>query len=299
MPCYTYRTYRSASPRLTSVPRAYVLTMAGSRRLEERERLERLCGLARETVVQVNHRGAPGCTKPACCAQKSNFDLVHAYQAACAHARALGDAPVLFLEDDAVVRPDARADEWASVDAFLRRASFDVYTLGSIGVVPPWGRVGDHYSLLVLWHTQATVWSPSTRRRLLAADVCDLPHVDAHFLSRQPRKFKYKRPLIVQTFPESENSQQWCLRCQDDAFGELEKWGATMWSRWYRAGLGLHGDPIPGWDVLNRMTHMAFALLLVVGVLAGALAVAACAALAIRARPRRAQTRSPPSGAAG
>ena len=45
-----------------------------------------------------------------------------------AHARALGDAPVLFLEDDAVVRPDARADEWASVDAFLRRASFDVYS---------------------------------------------------------------------------------------------------------------------------------------------------------------------------
>lgn len=266
MVCYEYETFTTKTPLLPHVPRAYVLTMAGSRRLGTTA-FRRLCRLAVTTVVQTNHRAAATCTKPQC-TQKSHFDLVHAYQTACRHAADVR-APVLFLEDDALVRPDARAEEFASVDAFLATRDCDVYTLGSIGLVPPWGAVDEeHYRLLVLCHTQATIWSPETRARLLASDVADIPHIDAHFLTRQRHKYMFHRPLVLQTFPPTENSTLWCVRCRDDALGHVEKWGAAAWARWYRTGLALDRAPLPGWDTLNALSHRLFACLVCLVVLA-------------------------------
>lgn len=279
--CYQYREYACRAPRLRRVPRAYILTMVGSRRLEGGA-LEPLCRLAASTFVQVNHRGADGCEKPEC-TRKSNFDLVHAYQAACRHAASSGLAheAVLFFEDDAVVRADATSAEFASIDAFVAGRAFDVYTLGSIGLVPPWGSVGDHFALLMLWHTQATIWAPPTRARLLEADVATIPHIDAHFLTALPRKFKFRRPLVLQTFPESENSKSWCLHCRDDAFGRIERWGAGAWGMWYREGLGLDRSPLPGWDTLNKIAHAAF------GVLALLVSVVVCGIALLLVRRRR------------
>ena len=262
MPCYTYQTYTTVEPMLTSVPRAYILTMANGKRMTS-SKLSRLCQLARTTVVQINHRGSKGCTKPEC-TQKSNFDIVHAYRSACKHARGVGDdEPILFLEDDAIVRKDAKRSEFDAIDSFLEKRGFDVYTLGSIGIVPPWSNTHPHYSLLVLWHAQATIWSQATREKLITMDIASIPHIDAHFLTRLPRKFKFERPLVVQTFPDTENSKSWCLHCSDGVIGGVERWGASVWSKWYRDGLGLDTQPFPGWDTLNWLTHMTFSLVLV------------------------------------
>lgn len=261
--CYEYKTYTCDDPWLRGVPRAYVLTMGNSKRLADGARLKTLCRMSKTTVVQFNHKDRVDCHKPEC-TRKSNFDLVHAYQAACRHASDLDGGPVLFLEDDAVVRDDATRCEFDLVNEFVTAEAFDVYTLGSIGIVPPWGRVGDHFAMLMVWHTQATIWSQPTRAKLLAADVSTLPHVDAHFLSPLKRKFKFKRPLIVQTFPESENSKSWCLHCRDDALGTVEKWGVGVWTGWYRGVLALDQRPLPGWDVLNLLTHLSFGLLAMV-----------------------------------
>mgnify|MGYP004084447341 CR=1 FL=1 len=254
--CYEYKAFACEAPRLRSVGRAYILTMANSTRLTE-SRLSTLRQLCRTTVVQYNHKARSGCRKPEC-TQKSNFDIVHAYQAACRHAEAKGGGPVLFLEDDAIVRLDVTQEEFDLVDEFVRTRGFDVYTFGSIGVVPPWGNSGDHYSMLMLWHAQATIWSHETRRKLIGADVSTIPHIDAHFLSSLKLKFKFRRPLIVQTFPNSVNSALWCLHCQDDALGRLEKWGAGVWSKWYRDSLKLDEYVLPGWDILNLLTHVSF-----------------------------------------
>ena len=198
MVCYEYKTYTSKAPRLKNVTHTYVLTMAHSTRLHGPD-FHKLCQITETTVVQINHRGSASCRKPEC-TKKSNFDLVHAYQSACKHASTLGDVPVLFLEDDASIRADAQQHEFDSIDEFISTQSFDVYTFGSIGVVPPWGNTTDHYSMLVLWHTQATIWSAETRRKLIGMNVCQIPHIDAHFLSGLKRKVKFKRPLILQTF---------------------------------------------------------------------------------------------------
>ena len=293
--CYEYRTFSCDTPRLKSVGRAYILTMANSKRLTD-PRLSALCRLCGTTVVQTNHRARSGCRKPEC-TQKSNFDLVHAYQAACRHAEGEregggGGGPVLFLEDDAVVRPDATREEFHLVDEFVRTKDFDVYTLGSIGVVPPWGNCGDHYFMLILWHAQATIWTRETRRKLIGSDISTIPHVDAHFLSSLKLKFKFRRPLILQTFPVSVNSAQWCLRCRDDALGRFETWGAGVWSEWYRKGLKLDQHALPGWDVLNSLTHVSFwAVALLLCLVTGAVVV--LATQIVRSRRARARRETP------
>lgn len=269
--CYEYETFHCDAPRLKGVQRAYILTMADSARLTG-SRMKVLRGLCRTTVVQFNHKGRSGCQKPAC-TQKSNFDIVHAYQAACAHAEHVGGGPVLFMEDDATVRPDVTQEEFDLVNEFVTTQDFDVYTFGSIGVVPPWGNSGDHYSMLMLWHAQATIWPQATRRKLIDADVSTIPHIDAHFLSSMQRKFKFRRPLIVQTFPDSSNSKLWCLHCQEDTLGRLEKWGAGVWAKWYRDSLKLDERALPGWDVLNLLTHVSFGAMTLVFCIVSALIV--------------------------
>ena len=259
MPCYTHSFYKTDTPLLRSVPRAYILTMAHSKRLDNYRRAC-LCQLARTTIVQYNHRGATDCKKPPC-TEKSNFDLVHAYKAACEHSMCIGDCPVLFFEDDAILRSDARKEEFECIDDFIRQNTFDVYTLGSYGISYPLFWCTRHYAMWSTFCAQATIWSFDTRRSLLAMETSKVPHVDAHFLSKRSLKYKFERPLILQTFPKTENAESWCMYCGNGTLRHVDKRALQAW-RWFLHYLDLDRSALPGWDVLDALSNVSFAIII-------------------------------------
>lgn len=259
--CYRYEVHETSdeAPFLPSILAAYVLTMEDSSRLSK-ESLGSLKRLCRTTVVQVNRRGKEGCQKPAC-TKKTNHDLVYSYKKACADAknRFGRQGNILFLEDDAVIRKDAKRSEFLEIDGFIRSHPFDVYTLGSIGIVSPFKKAGDHhYRMLIMMLTQSTIWAPSAREKLLRSDPCKISHIDVHFLSRLERLYKFKRPLVLQLFPVTDNSKEWCAYCKGGVAGRVEKWGVRLFSQILRRRINLDTSLLPGWDDMNRITHNAF-----------------------------------------
>ena len=136
-------------------------------------------------------------------------DIVHAYQHVCRQCTRAG--PVLILEDDATLMPDAAAHHFAAADRFLASRPFHVYSLGSLGPYVSFG-VHPRYACFVGF-LQAAVYSEHARACIAQADVARVKHVDAHVVSRLPGKRTYYRPLVVQPFEETDNMQEWgCSR---------------------------------------------------------------------------------------
>jgi len=223
-----------------------VLAMHGSERLLRLQQadcpLYRLCA---HTVLQIN-RGYRDCPKP----QVTNtaYDLTHAYAEVARWARGMGN--VLILEDDAQLMPGASEADFALVNEFVATGEFDVYSLGSIGAyrAEAWG--SRHRTFVHKWGlTQAIVWSPRDREALLQRAAHRLPmHIDVSFRVRMPRCFTLDRPLVVQTFPATANSANWCLVCTGGLFGRLDRWFAQSG----HAAMGRLGldRSVHGWRVL-------------------------------------------------
>jgi len=236
-------------PLLPRVDLAVVLTMHGSERLLRLQQadcpLYRLCA---HTVLQIN-RGYRACPKP----QVTNtaYDLTHAYAEVARWTRGMGN--VLVLEDDAVLMKDSRDADFALVDEFVALRNFNVYSLGSIGAVRPdaWG--SRHRTFIAKWGlTQAIVWSPRAREALLQRAAHRLPmHIDTGFLAMLPLCFTLDRPLVVQTFPVTPNTANWCMFCTGGSFGRLDRWlsqsGHACMGR-----LGLDHS-VEGWRVLYML----------------------------------------------
>ena len=130
MACYRlYEWATTDDPLLRAVPRAVVLTMRGSARIDAPafRACRRLCA---QTWVQEN-AGWRRCAKPPRVVDSAT-DLLHAYWHAC-KAFANDPAPILILEDDALVMNADRA-HYEAVDAFVRAAHYDVYGLGNGGM---------------------------------------------------------------------------------------------------------------------------------------------------------------------
>jgi hypothetical protein len=196
--------WECAEPLLPSVEEAYVLTMADSDRLARADGIRRLCA---RTYVQIN-RGYRSGLKGAEVDCPSR-DIVHAYQHVCRQCTRAG--PVLILEDDATLMPDAAARHFAAADRFVAAGAFDVYSLGSFG---PFATLGAHprYACFVGF-LQAAVYSAPARAHIARASLARVKHVDAHVVSALPRKHTYRRPLVVQHFAETANMQEWgCSR---------------------------------------------------------------------------------------
>lgn len=251
-----YRMERVAAgpdpPLLRSVPRAYILTMTTSTRLAKptARALTRLCG---ETIVQWNPGWRAGGKPPH--VDSSAKDILHAYRNVCQHCADL-QAPVLILEDDAQLMDGATPRDFEAVDAFLRADArpWDVYSLGSLGVFDRLQDVGPHRKFLAsMSFAQAVVWSPAARAAFLRRDDDDprLTHIDGHVLSAFRHKYAYRRPLVVQLFPTSENMRTWCRECKGRAWERsLIKAGTVV----LQGVLRLHRDP-KGWHVLSSVNH--------------------------------------------
>lgn len=193
-----------SEPYLPSVECAVVLTMADSTRMRNPtfDEVRKLC---RRTYVQTN-QGYGKCPKEDW-VTSSNTDLIHAYKNVCKHFRNIG-GNILIVEDDAQLMSNATRTDFDEVDRFLLTGTYDLYTLGSMGVMRPI-RNG-HSRIKRATFTQAIVWTPWAREKLLHIDL--FTHIDRDFVSKQ-NTVTYKIPLVVQLFPGTENRRQWCTFC--------------------------------------------------------------------------------------
>lgn len=245
-----------AQPLLAHVDCAVVLTMRGSGRQWD----ARLNALAAKTFVQIN-AGYESGVKPAWVCDSAS-DIVHAYLHAC---ETFGNAGhVLIFEDDAQLMTSptspARAD-WHAVDVFLEHASFDLYSLGCFGAMMPSAvHSGNHYRLLTeitgvpqFSMAQAVVWSPRARELLRSADGRSIRHIDGHFMAQLPLVYTYHRPLVVQTFPSTNNQAQWCVLCKREYAG-VDRMIMRAFTTYLRA-LGLDRRT-KGWDTVYDINKL-------------------------------------------
>lgn len=210
----SYNTFECATsddPLLPSVDCSIILTMSGSKRLF-RHGVADLLRLSKRTLVQVN-MGYKSGLKPDWVTD-SAYDLTHAYVHACFYCEKhciLGN--VLLIEDDATVFARTTRDDFSNVDLFLETQLFDCYSLASMGWTV-------HKDVKHRWmfpckmgmaYTHAVVWSRALRMKLLSEDHTDIHHIDGDFLSRCNQMLVYHTPLVVQTFPDTENQCSWTL----------------------------------------------------------------------------------------
>jgi hypothetical protein len=272
MECYTLELVdECADPMLRAVPCAYILTMSAT------ETFPWLHGVAARTYVQRN-RGFRACPKTRVDGRAvgaTNQDIVHAYQSV--FARAELSAPVLVFEDDAQLTATARED-LAAVDRFVATSAFQVYTLGSTGVMLP--HDGTHWRMPTrIGGLHAAIYSPDAARIVSASRVSEREHIDWHVLAELPLKFTFNRPIAWQKWDSrsrSENSRTWCGKCDAGFSEDIQRECAWLVFR----ALGLHAER--GWSRLyaaQKLLPLALALL---ALLAGLLALRAVRALRSR-----------------
>lgn len=204
--CYSITLFdTNDNPLLPSIECAVVLTMSTSDRIYQKtfKDVTRLC---HKTYVQRN-MGYKYCEKPSW-VTSSSLDLVHAYKNVCEMFRNVR-GNILILEDDAQLITNARRVDYERVDRFLVIGKYDLYSLGSMGSMY---HINIHHARVHGGFSQAIVWTPWAREKLLYTYV--RKHIDGHFITRQ-RTITYKRPLVVQLFPQTENQGEWCVFCRD------------------------------------------------------------------------------------
>lgn len=281
MECYALEVVHEAGePKLLSVPRAYILTM------HDAETFPWLHGVARHTYVQRNH-GFRACHKTRSDGRRvdaTNQDLIHAYRAVFERERNTTD-PVLVFEDDARLTSSAGQD-LETVDRFVAKQTFSVYSLGSLGLMVPhdnegnWRFVGGMFGF-----THAVIYSPSCVRAILGAtNVGPREHIDSKIIGPMSGKFTYHRPVAYQVFDvknKSENSATWCVRCDGSALDAAARDAA--WAYFRAVGL----DKEPGW---HRMYGFC-KLVVPIGILVAALVVGLTGLLVTRLVSRHTRRR--------
>jgi hypothetical protein len=265
------------APMLSSVPRAYILTM------HDTEEFPWLHGVARRTYVQRN-RGFRACPKMRGDGRRvdaTNQDIVHAYRAVFERERDTTD-PVLVFEDDARLTSTAKED-LVIVDRFVATRRFSVYSLGSFGLMVPHDHQRGHWRLAggVFGFAQAVIYSPLCVRAILGAtDVGSREHIDGHIIGQMSEKFTYRRPIAYQVIDirkKSENSATWCVRCDGSAFDSVLN---NLVFAFFGA-LGL--DREPGWHKMYGFCKLVVPL----GILVAALVVGLLGLLVTRLIARR------------
>ena len=230
------------APLLKEVAATYILTMEDTKRVVDVEAAKLLTG---RTVLQVN-KGFRNCHKPG--VTKANQDISHAYRnlsrtilATTTYER------VLILEDDFIVENKDPAC-YREIDDFLAQNRCDVYTLGSIGIHLP---IGSHHKFL--WGMvmcQACVWSRKALATVAEIDCTAIGHFDNDVLSPMRNKYGYKRALITQTFPDTDNFHTWPT---------TGKWSMRCLRSWFK----INERPQPGWDAIYLVSGPVFFALLV------------------------------------
>jgi len=245
MDCYEYEIiHTSENPILKNVDLSIVLAMKGTNRFV---RDPFILNLTKTTVIQWN-AGFKKCKKHSSI-KNTTGDIVHAYETALNYSKKYDN--VIIFEDDAIVMNKDlciynKIDEFIGNENFNRNES--VFSFGSIGTFLTYNndflKAKRNYKF---GFAQAIIYSRESRNNLLTQlnnKGYNFGHIDENFIGKLDNKFTYKYPLIVQTFPETENSETWFSELHP-VLGILARF---YWKNVYKI-LNLHIKP-DGWNFL-------------------------------------------------
>ena len=210
MDCYEYEIiHTSENPILKNVDLSIVLAMKGTNRFV---RDPFILNLTKTTIIQWNV-GFKKCKKHSSI-KNSSQDIVHAYETAFIYSKKYDN--VIIFEDDAIVI-NKDLDIYKKIDKFIGNENFieneSILTFGSVGTFLTYDnnflKSKRNYKF---GFSQATLFSSSSRNNLLSQfniKGYSVGQPDQSYFSQLDNKFTYKYPLIVQTFPETENFENW------------------------------------------------------------------------------------------
>jgi len=233
-----------------------------------------------EIFVFEGHRACPG-------SQSTAHDLMRNYYRLFQHALSRSARRILVLEDDFEVRTAPLEKDAQRIAAFLEAMDPDVYGLGNFFVMPTPSTLWSYHQQAFgscLPCSQACFYGEAYMRTIVdyfpggPSDVpSDFWAVDWWPFFFSARTFRYRRPIVMQTFPQTENqSTGWavCIRGLKLPSPLLELCVLAF------KKLEIHERPQPGWDILyflsNHVLYPALACVLLVFV---ALCVLAARAL--------------------
>jgi hypothetical protein len=148
------------------------------------------------------------------------LNLLHVFQV----ARSRGYRRVLVLEDDAEVHPAFRPRHAADIAAFVRATDPEVYGLGNHATPTPLTVWAKHQKAAFsrLLFTQAVLYSAAYMAAALqrqAELLSRAPHCDQWPRYLRATAYRFHLPVVVQTFPRTENRDRWALRPGQSALG--------------------------------------------------------------------------------
>ena len=196
--CYSFKLRnRTDDPILKNVDLAVVLTMENSSRQFDDSVLLNLAPL---TYVQIN-KGFKKCNKPG--VTNPTEDVKHAYKNVCKNTMDYNN--VIIFEDDAVFNNKYSIDEFKNIDNFIGKEKFDIYSLGSVSFDLP--NFADHKLMITpVGACHAVIYSHSARNNLIYINGYQF---DNDVISSLHYKYKYKYPLVCQTFPDTKAKSEW------------------------------------------------------------------------------------------
>jgi hypothetical protein len=239
--------YLPSSAKGSPVDCAIILTMQGSERTRSAVRNARLfAGLVSRIIVQTNP-GYKNVRKPLP-VQTSEADCAFSHYAACKYSLEQGFETVLVLEDDFIVEPeyykykDAVGDDILDV---MDNSQIDHYFLGcSPFLAIPHGAVcGGSWRVIKGGTMHAVIHSRKGMEKIVKeweTSPYEMVPIDLYLFSNN-RTFMHSKPLVSQTFPNTEN--------------KTENWGSSstlsgMLSNWFISVMELDEITQPGYDIM-------------------------------------------------
>ena len=207
--------------------------------------------------------------REACDSAHSAHDLSRNLRCLFEEALARGVRRFLLLEDDFEIPRPLEPKDVASIRAFLiSHEDLDIYGLGNWALPTPGTILSTHQraTLNALYTTHACIYT--ARYMTTVVDFFrgrDIPP-DFHACDTWPYYFKasayrFYKPLVVQTFPATENqSQSWGIAPGHDAGPREDIFMQLL--VWALRGLRLHEEVQPGWDRIYAAPYVFYGLAL-------------------------------------
>ena len=202
MACYYYKKIKSTdNPILSNVDATFILCMENSNRFKTDPFL---INLSKETIIQYN-KGFKKCNKSEHI-KLSNNDIIHAYYTLFNNTKNYEN--IIILEEDAEVY-NYDISHYKKIDDYIKNNRFNALTFATFGAFKKLNE--DFYTVdTVQCGAQANIFSKNYRTYLI--DKIEKNnfngHMDVDYLNNN-KVISYKIPLIIQLWPETENSKNW------------------------------------------------------------------------------------------
>ena len=183
----------------------FIILLEGSKREENVRKQLKEYNLHSNIIIQYN-KGYKKCNKELE-KQETNFDLLDANYQIFETSKKMGYKNILVLEDDFLITPNINKTEY--VESIKKIIDKDEYNLISLGGMFFMVGIKDINMTVpgVLTHAQAVIYSKRYFDLFMNKYYYEFKHADEFTLV--DKKYLSKIPIIIQSFPETENKKNW------------------------------------------------------------------------------------------